>query len=128
MIQFLKKIKPISFWIMISAYFFAGLYHFINPTFYLEFIPPYFSNPVLINTLAGIAEIGLALLLIPQKTRYYAAIGIILMLLAFIPAHIHMIALDGKIPNGPELPLWAAWVRLVVLHPILIIWAWWHRT
>lgn len=122
-----KKIKPYSFMIMVAAYLLAGLYHFIHPEFYLEFIPPYLPNPDLLNILAGVAEISLALFLIPKSTRYFAAVGIILMLIAFIPAHIHMIVLDGKIPNGPELPLWAAWVRLIVLHPMLMYWAWWHR-
>lgn len=122
----LNKLKPVSLWIMISAYFLAGLYHFINPEFYLEFIPPYLPDANVLNFLAGISEITLAILLVFPKTRKWAAYGIIAMLIAFVPAHVHMIELGGTIPNGPSLPLWAAWVRLVVLHPILIIWAWWH--
>jgi uncharacterized membrane protein len=62
-----------------------------------------------------------------KSTRPYAAKGIILMLIAFVPVHIKMVQdapflLGGSITVTPLL----AWLRLVVLQPLLILWAWWH--
>jgi len=60
------------------------------------------------------------------KTRPFAAWGIIMMLIAFLPVHTIMIG-DAPLKLGDLLvtPL-LAWVRLVVLQPLLILWAWWY--
>lgn len=118
-------VKNISLVILIAGYALAGLNHFINPVSYHRIIPHYIPYPVTINLLAGLAEILLAVLLIPTATRPWAAYGIILMLIAFLPVHITMIADSplklGKLKVTPTL----AWIRLA-LQPVLIIWAWWH--
>jgi uncharacterized membrane protein len=111
--------------LMIVFYLFAGYNHFVNPTFYYPIIPPYLSNWLApINILAGIAEIVLAILLIPKSTRKTAAWGIIFMLIAFIPSHIYFIQ-KGSFQLGSLMvtPL-VAWIRLLVIHPLLILWAW----
>jgi uncharacterized membrane protein len=77
--------------------------------------------------MAGAFELLLALMLIFNKTRQLAAWGIILMLIAFIPVHIDMIIrapflLGGSIMVTPFI----AWLRLIVLQPLLMAWAWWY--
>lgn len=118
-------IKDISLILLIAGYTLAGLNHFFNPVSYQRIIPDYLPYHVTINILAGIAEITLALLLIPTTTRPWAAYGIVLMLIAFLPVHITMIADAplklGKLKVTPQL----AWIRLA-LQPVLIAWAWWH--
>lgn len=108
---------------MITLYMLAGINHFINPAFYLKIIPPYLGNPTVINNLAGVAELLLAVMLMFPRTRKLAAFGIILMLIAFLPAHIFMLqqATAGA-PATP--PTWILWVRLVLIQPLLIWWAW----
>ncbi len=101
----------------------AGINHFRNPDAYYSIIPPYFSNAYLINILSGIAEICLGILLFFSPTRKMACYGIIIMLLAFIPAHIYMIKAGFCIKDFC-LPIWALWARLLVLQPLLIFWAW----
>ncbi len=112
--------------VMVGFYLFAGYNHFADPGFYEPLIPPYLSAwKSTINSLSGIAEILLALLLIPRTTRRAASIGIILMLLAFIPAHVYFIQ-KGSFAFGPFTMTPAiAWTRLLVIHPLLIGWAWW---
>ena len=109
------------------AYFYlaAGINHFISPEFYLPLIPPFFSNPELINTLSGIAEIllGLGVLYFPTRTR--AAYGIGLLLLAFIPSHVYFIQVGSCIEGGLCVPEWMGWLRLLLFHPILLYWAFW---
>ncbi len=109
---------------MAALYLFAGLNHFINPDNYYALIPSYLPFPELLNILAGIAEVIFAVGLFFPKYRKISAWGIILMLIAFIPAHIYFIQIDSCIPDGICVPEWGGWVRLIVIHPILIGWAW----
>lgn len=111
---------------MILFYLYAGANHFINPSFYLPIIPPYlleWSNVV--NILSGVVEVLLALLLIPKSTRTKAGIGIIIMLLAFIPSHIYFIQ-KGEFMIGSVMfnPLKSS-IRLFIGQPLLILWAYW---
>jgi uncharacterized membrane protein len=111
---------------MVIFYSAAGFNHFINPNFYLPLIPPYFSYHSTINILSGAAEILFGLFLIPTKTRKWAAYGIVLMLIAFIPSHVYFIELNscaGELCVSP----WIGWFRLLAIHPLLIFWAWSNR-
>jgi len=112
---------------MILFYIIAGINHFRNPAAYYRIIPGYLPNAYLINIVSGIAEIGLAILLIFPLTRKIAAYGIIIMLVAFIPAHIEMIQKGWCINSNYCLPAWATWVRLFPLQFLLIWWAWSNR-
>jgi uncharacterized membrane protein len=124
----MRKLKTISLFMLILFYLAGGINHFRNPDSYFKLIPSYLPYPTLLNILAGISEIGFALLLIPSRTRKFAAWGIILMLIAFLPVHISMIG-DAPLKLGSisVTPL-LAWVRLLLLQPLLILWAWWHAS
>lgn len=122
------KIKYFGLITLIGFYLFAGINHFISPEFYLPLIPPYLPNHDLINILAGIAEIILAVGMFFPATRRISAYGIIAMLIAFIPSHWYMIQLDSCITDDFCFDPIVGWVRLVVIHPILILWAWWLRS
>jgi len=88
----IKIVKQILFFLLIVFYLFAGYNHFATPSFYIPIIPPYLADWAKeINILSGIAEIVLALLLIPKATRSLAVKGVIIMLIAFIPSHIYFI-------------------------------------
>ena len=122
----IKIIKQILFFFLILFYLFAGYNHFATPSFYLPIIPPYLATWAKeINIISGIAEILLALLLIPKTTRPFAVKGIIIMLIAFIPSHIYFIQKGsftlGSITITPTL----SYIRLLVGQPILILWVWW---
>ena len=119
--------KRVSLIIMIVFYIVAGINHLWNPVAYYTIIPSYLPNPALINIVSGIAEIALGLLLIFPLTRKIAAFGIILLLIAFIPAHICMIQNGWCMSNGFCLPEWATWVRLFPFQFVLMWWAWSNR-
>jgi uncharacterized membrane protein len=119
-------IKHILFIALILFYLFAGANHFINPLFYTPIIPPYlFQWTNQINILSGVAEILLALLLIPKSTRLKAGMGIIIMLIAFIPSHIYFIQ-KGEFMIGTVMfnPIKSS-IRLFIGQPVLILWAYW---
>ncbi len=109
---------------MAMLYIVAGINHFWHPATYIHIMPDYFPTKSGLNILAGIAEIGLGILLFPQATRRFAALGIIAMLIAFLTVHIWMIQKGGTYFHLPD---WALWVRLVVGQPLLILWAWSNR-
>ncbi|MFZ9980873.1 MAG: hypothetical protein ACO3FI_02470 [Cyclobacteriaceae bacterium] len=119
-----KKIKTASLIIQITFYLFAGINHFINPEFYYPLIPEYLSDFKLpINIVSGLAEIILALLLITAKTRRIAGVGIIIMLIAFIPSHVFFITAGIDSVGHLQVSPMMAWIRLLVIHPLLILWA-----
>jgi len=110
---------------MALGYIAAGVNHFWHPQSYVKIIPDYFPQKELLNTLAGIAEIVLGGLLFFPATRFRAACGIIAMLIAFFPVHIWMVQKGGCYFNPVKcIPMWLLWVRLLVLQPLLIWWAW----
>lgn len=109
---------------MAFLYLLAGVNHFVSPESYLPIIPDYLPSHELINILAGIAEIILGIGLLIPKSRMVSAWGVIAMLIAFIPSHIYFIQIGSCVDGGICTPEWAGWLRLVVIHPLLLAWAW----
>ena len=122
----IKILQQILFFILIAFYIFAGYNHFASPSFYLPIIPPYLSNWANeINLLSGILEIILGILLLPKSTRSYAAKGIIILLVLFIPSHIYFIQKGSFTLGAIEITPTLSWFRLLIGQPILMLWAWW---
>jgi uncharacterized membrane protein len=119
--------KKVSLVLLIVLYAVAGINHFVHPAGYYSIIPPYLPNPIVINILAGVAEIICAVLLVIPSTRKLGSYLVVAMLIAFIPTHIYMIQKGGCMGKEICIPLWGAWLRLIPLQFVLIAWAWWHR-
>lgn len=109
---------------MAFLYLLAGVNHFISPEFYFAIIPKYLPSHELINILAGIAEIILGIGLLIPSTRKVSAWGVVLMLIAFIPSHVYFIQIASCVEGEICTLKWIGWVRLVVIHPLLLAWAW----
>lgn len=120
-------IKKIGFAFLFLVYFAGGINHFINPKIYIPLIPPYFIYLEALNDLSGFLEIILALGLLFKSTRFYAAYGILLLLIAFIPAHVYFIQKKSCISDSLCFSSWVAWVRLLLIHPFLMWWAYSYR-
>jgi len=110
---------PWHLYLMAFLYIIAGINHFRKPGMYIRIIPPFFKNPKLINTLSGIAEMLLGILLMFPFSKRFAAWGIIALLIAIFPANLFMFQ-DKKASFG--LPKWILFVRLP-LQIVLIYWA-----
>ena len=110
---------------LVVFYLFAGAYHFIRPDFYYGLIPDYLPFPKTINLLSGFLESLLALLMLFTYTRKIASLGIIFLLIAFIPSHIYFISIGSCVEGSLCIPPWISWLRLLIIHPLLILWAWW---
>jgi uncharacterized membrane protein len=100
----------------------GGILHFVMPKFYLQMMPAYLPQPLLLVYASGVFEIaGGAGLLVPA-TRTAAAIGLILLLVAVLPANVEMLRLAQQ--RGASAAFVAAcWLRLP-LQPLLMWWVW----
>jgi uncharacterized membrane protein len=101
---------------------FAGSFHFIAPQLYLKIVPPYLPAHLPIVYISGAAEIlgGIGLLI--RFTRQAAAWGLVVLLIAVLPANIYMATAHLPIP-GVMGQSWAQWLRIPLQLP-LIYWAW----
>lgn len=105
---------------MAGLYILAGFNHFLNPKIYERIIPPFFRFKKLINKASGLAEILLGIGLLIPSVQHYAAIGLIILLIAIFPANVYHLMQRGA---GMKIPVWVLWLRLP-LQGVLIWWAW----
>ena len=111
--------KKMFFYLMVFIYVVAGIYHFVNPEFYENSMPVWLPYHSLCNFAGGVAEIILAVMLLPAKTRKISALLIMVMLTVFLfIIHIPM-AIDFYKTNNPG--FWLSIVRL----PIQFVLIWW---
>ncbi len=108
---------------MALFYCVMGVLHFVATDSFVAIMPAWLPWHVELVWVSGVAEITLALGLLPTRTRPWAAWGLVLLLLAVFPANVNM-ALH-EIPVGHAPPRWIAWGRLP-LQALLIAWAWWY--
>jgi uncharacterized membrane protein len=123
----MKLLKKIGLVILIIGYLAAGANHFRAPESYIPIIPTYIPFPKFVNIAAGFFELLFGFMLIFKETRTTAAWGIIILLVLFIPVHVDMV-LHAPFHLGKlyvTAPI--AWLRLVVLQPLLIVWARWYK-
>ncbi len=102
-------------------YLVAGAGHFLATPVYLSIMPAYLPSPRALVLLSGAAEMagGLGVLL-PLPARRVAAWGLVLLLIAVMPANVWMAQHAARYRPLPE---WALWARLPLQLP-LIAWAW----
>jgi uncharacterized membrane protein len=100
----------------------SGTLHFIAPRVYARIIPPLLPAPLALVYISGAAEIlgGIGLLI--PATRHVAAWGLVALLIAILPANIHMATAHIRAP-GIMGKSWTQWLRIPLQLP-LIYWAW----
>lgn len=106
----------------------AGSYHFINPDIYLGLIPDYLPFPEFLNYASGAIEVLIGILAIPHKTRKISGYMAMALMLLFIPSHVYFIEIGSCVPYGLCVPEWVSYLRLFLIHPMLIGWAWAVKT
>jgi len=94
----------------------SGVAHFVAPSVYLPMMPDYLPAPVLLIYLSGVAEIAGGVGLLIPRFRRAAGWGLIWLLVAFFPVHIHMVL------NASEFDF-AGWVLYARL-PLQVVFIW----
>lgn len=120
-----KPIYKISLWIYAFFYVMAGCNHFLSTAVYYVIMPKWLPAPGFLIYFSGLSEIILGLSLLFKKTRKLAALLIILMLIAFIPAHIYMIQMAPFMMGNILVTPLIAWLRLP-FQLVFIGWAWYY--
>lgn len=106
--------RRFAVYLVAACMFFAGLYHFINPAFYLSIMPTFLPYASLLNYLSGLAEIVLAVgLLLPTAVRRWALWGLAVLMVLFLLVHIpHLM---GNPPSiAQQVPHYLLLARLAV--------------
>lgn len=100
----------------------AGLLHLIVPAYYDGIMPEWLPAPRALIYLSGAAEILGGLGLLYRRSRRAASIGLVVLLVAVVPANVQMLLIwqDRGISWWVETLLW---LRLP-LQVVLIWWAW----
>lgn len=107
------------------AFIFTGVLHFMMPEKFMEMMPAFLPVPHLLIYLSGIFEIFGGIGLIISKTKRYAAIGLILLLLAVFPANIYVALNNVQLGGFMNYAIYQ-WFRLPMQF-VLIAWVWWCR-
>lgn len=120
-------VRNFFFLLLPIFYVIAGAYHFIDPEFYLPVMPDYILFPKFANYAAGVLEIILGVAFLFPSSRRFACLGIVLLLIQFIPVHIDFILRGSCIEGMICVPEWMGYARLLLVHPLLIFWALFFR-
>jgi len=100
----------------------AGIVHFINPAMYGPMIPDGLPKE-LINYGSGALEILLGIGVFVERFRWWATLGILLLMVVFLPVHVIDYFRDQPAIGSKTI----AAIR-IPLQFVLIGWAWWvHR-
>ncbi|MBF8456705.1 hypothetical protein IV494_05865 [Kaistella sp. G5-32] len=85
----------VIFWVIVSIFLaglmmVSGVYHLLNPEFYVPIVPSYIPFPLAIVYLSGIIELllGIVTLFLNQKYTKYGLFGIFVLMVIFLPLHI----------------------------------------
>jgi uncharacterized membrane protein len=118
-----KSLKNLIAFSLGSLYIIVGIKHFTDLEFFLVIVPPYFPFPETMVYISGFFEIIFGCLLIPKKTRKYAAIGLIFLLIAVFPANIFLFNSEVALKTI-GITSHDALVRLPFQIPLIIIAFW----
>ena len=121
----MSRTKRALLWVMSAFYVLGGVYHLVNPGFYLPMMPPYLPWHRELVFISGVAEIVLGIAVLIPNLRRRAALGIIALLIAVFPANLHIAMNDVPLAGATEgAGIWN-WVRLP-FQAVFIAWAWWY--
>jgi uncharacterized membrane protein len=121
----MRRFKWGLLWVMGIFYIFAGINHFRNPGFYMPMMPPYLPWHGELVFLSGVAEVLVGIGVLISSLRRLAAWGTIALLIAILPANVHIALHNVPLAGAHEgAGVWN-WVRLP-FQGVLIAWAWWY--
>ena len=89
----------------------AGVLHFVAPGTYERIMPPHLPLHRELVYLSGACEIAGGAGLLSERTRPAAGTGLIILLLAVLPANVQML-LDARAAGKPSWWLAVLWLRL----------------
>ena len=98
----------------------AGIYHFVNPSFYYPIIPPWMPR-VAANIAGGAAEIVIGLAMLVPATRSLGLWSAAALMTVFVPIHVVDLLRDRPVIGSKFIAV----IRLL-LQFVLIAWLLWE--
>ena len=117
-------LKILSICLMSFFYTYIGIKHFLDPDWFMQIMPPYLPFHRELVYISGAFEILFGLLLLFDKSRFYASWGLVLLLICVFPANIYLAQTNGTAMGTSAL---IAWGRLP-FQLVFILIAYWHST
>ncbi len=114
--------QTLSLYALAAMFTAAGIAHFVKPTFFVRIVPTYLPAPRFLVYASGMFEIAGGIGVLFTNVQAYAAWGLIVMLVAFLPVHTYM----ARDPDGKfgGLPAWMLWLR-IPMQFVIIAWVYW---
>lgn len=107
-----------SRFLMAAIFVAIGFHHFYKPKFYYPIIPAFFPK-LFVTYVSGVIEIIIGIGLCIPSYQKYAALGMALLMVAFLPLHIWDITREKPAMKTTK----GAYIRLVIQF-VLIAWGW----
>ncbi len=114
----MKTVKLILTFLFAAFMILGGVNHFLKSEMYFPFIPDVLPQMAIVYV-SGVVEILLGIGAFIPQFRSRAALGILLLMLAFLPLHVLDVFKTNPAIGTHE----AALIRLPVQF-VLILWAW----
>lgn len=114
----MKIVKQILTYLFAAFIIFGGVNHFLKPEMYFPFFADFLPKESL-NYLSGIVEIMVGILVFIPKYKHFGTLGILLLMIAFLPLHVWDIFSQTPAIGSHQ----AALIRLAVQF-LFIGWAW----
>lgn len=116
--------KSVTIYVFSLFYLVVGIKHFTDVNFFVSIMPPYIPFHEFFIYLSGFFEILFGFLLIFKRTRKFAGIGLIYLLVFVFPANVHLY-LSEVAQKALSITQNDALIRLPFQLPLMII-AFWH--
>ena len=116
--------KGVTIYTFSLFYFVVGIKHFTDVNFFASIMPPYIPFHEFFIYLSGFFEILFGFLLLFKKTRKFAGIGLIYLLVFIFPANIHLY-LSEVAQKALSITQNDALIRLPFQLPLMVI-SYWH--
>ena len=112
--------------IIVMSFFYAliGLKHIFDPKYFLPMMPPFIPFKKFMIYITGLLEIVFGVGLLIEETRFYAGVGIVILLLLVFPANIY-IAINDEARKKLKVTKLFAVLRLFLQLPLIYL-AYWH--
>ena len=116
--------KSVTIYTFSFFYLVVGIKHFKDVNFFVSIMPPYIPFHEFFIYLSGFFEILFGFLLLFKRTRKFAGIGLIYLLVFVFPANVHLY-LSEVAQKSLSITQNDALIRLPFQLPLMII-AFWH--
>ena len=116
--------KSVTIYVFSLFYLVVGIKHFTDVNFFVSIMPPYIPFHEFFIYLSGFFEILFGFLLLFKRTRKFAGIGLIYLLVFVFPANVHLY-LSEVAQKALSITQNDALIRLPFQLPLMII-AFWH--